>query len=130
MTPTLTKTLLANARQAKRRAYSPYSKIRVGAAVLCKDGTIITGANMENASYGLTLCAERLAIFNAVFSGKEGFQAVALSSNLDEIITPCGACRQVLAEFCKKTIPIVCENRKGQTRTFQLAKLLPHSFSL
>ena len=92
--------LLKTSRDAKKNAYSPYSKFKVGAALLCEDGTIITGCNVENASYGLTICAERTAMVKAVSDGYTKFKAIAISSDMkNSVIVPCGACRQFLVEF-------------------------------
>lgn len=123
--PTLSR-LVDAARAARDRAYAPYSKLHVGAALLAPDGTIVSGANVENVSYGLTICAERAAMFRAVFE-KRQIIAVAISSTLNEIITPCGACRQVLAEFCGD-IPVICEDATRNQSTFRLKALIPHQF--
>ena len=93
------KTLVKNALEAMEFSYSPYSKFKVGAALLCEDGTIVRGTNVENASYGLTICAERVAITKAVSEGKRRFKAIAISCTGDDpTLSPCGACRQVLHE--------------------------------
>jgi cytidine deaminase len=100
--------LLEIARQAATASYSPYSHFRVGAALLCRDGTVIRGTNVENRSYGLTNCAERSAIFTAISAGKSDFQAIAVSTpDSSEAVAPCGACRQVLSEFVKADFPVV-----------------------
>jgi cytidine deaminase len=91
--------LFAHAREARARAYAPYSKFPVGAALACDDGTILTAANVENASYGLSMCAERSAIFAAVAAGHTAFAAIAIAGPDGVTVPPCGACRQVLVEF-------------------------------
>jgi len=122
------KELALQAREAQKASYSPYSKFRVGAALLTKDGEVVHGANIENASYGLTVCAERTALFNAVLAGKKGFEAIAVVGDMDDFCTPCGACRQVMAEFCGNDFEIVLINSKDEIKVFSLDELLPHSF--
>ncbi|GMU90747.1 MAG: cytidine deaminase [Chlorobiota bacterium] len=122
------KELALQAREAQKASYSPYSKFRVGAALLTRDGEVVHGANVENASYGLTVCAERTALFNAVLSGKKGFKAIAVVGDMDDFCTPCGACRQVMAEFCGNDFEIVLINSKDEIKVFSLDELLPHSF--
>jgi cytidine deaminase len=122
--------LLARAREASLMAYAPYSRIRVGAAVLCAGGNVHTGCNVENASYGLTVCAERVAIQNAVSAGERKILAVAVFSPDMRSIMPCGACRQVMAEFgtpASSGLMIIVEGKKG-TETIPLAELLPRVF--
>jgi cytidine deaminase len=113
---------------ARAFAYAPYSKFRVGAAVLAPDGRIFTGCNVENASYGLTVCAERTAVFKAVSEGILSFDAVAISSDADDPVTPCGACRQVLAEF-NPAMTVVCSSPSGKRDVFSLSGLLPNGFN-
>ncbi|MBI5683985.1 MAG: cytidine deaminase [Verrucomicrobia bacterium] len=121
--------LVAAARVARRGVYAPYSKFRVGAALLASSGKVYHGSNVENASYGLTVCAERVAFFNAVSAGERRFVAIAVVS--DGAATPCGACRQVMAEFAPKLRILVAEaKRRGPVRTFLLDELLPSRFSL
>jgi cytidine deaminase len=104
--------LLEQARRAAEASYSPYSRFRVGAALLCKDGTVITGTNVENRSYGLTNCAERSAIFSAISAGRTDFEAIAVSTpDSAAAVAPCGACRQVLSEFAKANFPVVFAGR-------------------
>jgi cytidine deaminase len=117
--------LLRVAEQAQKLAYAPYSGFAVGAALLAADGTIYAGCNVENASYGLTICAERNAIAHAVSCGAQLFTAVAVVT--DNGVTPCGACRQVLAEFGSQMTVIVADTR-GNRRIYKLAELLPHAF--
>ncbi|CAM1304292.1 Uncharacterised protein g3731 [Pycnogonum litorale] len=113
---------------ARDKAYSPYSKFKVGAAVLCKDGTIITGCNVENASYGLSICAERTAIVKAVSEGKTEFTAIAVSSLLDDYIRPCGACRQFIIEF-GSSIDVYCTKQDLTFVKETSAELLPNCFN-
>jgi cytidine deaminase len=117
--------LLQAAQQAQKMAYAPYSRFAVGAALLATDGTIYTGCNVENASYGLGICAERNAIARAVACGARRFTAVAVVT--DNGVTPCGACRQVLAEFAPQMTVIVADTR-GNQRIYSLAELLPDAF--
>jgi cytidine deaminase len=120
------KDLLAKAAEAALRSYSPYSLFPVGAAVLCGDGEVVTGANVENRSYGLTLCAERNAIFAAVGRGKRDFSAVAVSCPASEYpVPPCGACRQVLSEFCAPEMPVFYAGKDGNPATATLGELFP-----
>jgi cytidine deaminase len=119
--------LLDAAFDARMRAYAPYSKFLVGAALLTEDGTIIPGCNVENASFGATNCAERTAIFAAVSRGHRKFRALAVVGDLDTPITPCGICRQVLAEFGRDTI-IVCSNLRRDTMVTTVGALLPGAF--
>ena len=121
--------LLAAAREAAERAYVPYSQFPVGAALLTADGTIVTGCNIENASYGLTVCAERVALFAAVASGHRAVRAVAVAAPRALGTTPCGACRQVLNEFAPRDrdLTVVVEGADGPDVT-TLAALLPRSF--
>jgi len=120
--------LLNAALSARERAYAPYSKFLVGAAVLAKSGKIYTGCNIENASYGLTVCAERNALFSAVGSGEREFTALCVVGDTEAPISPCGACRQVMAEF--KVPCIILANLKGDVKEYTLEELLPYGFSL
>lgn len=104
--------LLAEARRSRKFSYAPYSNLYVGASVITKDGKIFKGPNIENASYGLTICAERVAIFNALSSGAKGIIAIAISCDAKKICTPCGACRQVIHEFSEDAV-VVIERKKG-----------------
>lgn len=119
--------LIEQARRAMTNAHAPYSGYQVGAALLCDDGTVITGCNVENASYGLTNCAERTAIFSAVASGHTNFRAIAIAASGDPTPFPCGACRQVLSEFCAADIPVHIATNTGY-KTLTLGELLPHMF--
>lgn len=118
--------LIELAFEAKKRSYSPYSHFRVGAALLCEDGDVYLGCNIENASYGATNCAERTAIFKAISEGKTKFSMLAVVA--DEIPLPCGICRQVISEFCGKDFPIIVATEK-ETKRFTLNDLLPNAFS-
>lgn len=115
---------LEAARQVSERAYAPYSKFKVGATLVVKGGEMFTGCNVENVSFGLSMCAERVALGNALQSGKTAIQLLALFSDSAEPVAPCGACRQVLAEF-NPELTIVSGNLAGATEEFRLAELLP-----
>jgi cytidine deaminase len=118
------------ASEAAQNAYSPYSKFKVGACVLYEDGKIYAGCNVENASYGLTLCAERTAISSAIADGqKSKLVAVAIYSPNAKLCYPCGACRQWIAEFAKDA-SVIIENSEGNPQTFSIKELLPYSFEL
>ncbi len=120
------KELIDAAIQAREKAYVPYSKFKVGAAVLTKSGIIVSGCNVENASYGLSNCAERTAIFKAVSEGEQDFSVIAVAADTERPVAPCGACRQVIAEFGINKI-IMC-NLKGEQLVMNLEELLPYSF--
>ena len=120
--------LIEAAQQALVQAHAPYSDYRVGAALLCSDGKVITGCNVENAAFGLSNCAERTAVFTAVASGCRSFSAIAIASSAAPAPFPCGACRQVLAEFCGPDLLIHVAAETGITTT-TLGELLPHSFA-
>lgn len=112
----------------RTRAWAPYSRFQVGAALLLGDGTIVSGCNVENATYGATVCAERTAVGNALCGGHRRFLALAVVTDLDSPAAPCGICRQVLAEFCDD-LPILLGNLEGGRRWVQLGDLLPERFS-
>ncbi|WP_455382768.1 cytidine deaminase [Salinispira pacifica] len=119
--------LQSEAREAAKFSYSPYSKFRVGAALLTSDGRIYRGANIENRSYGLAICAERSAIFAAVSNGESTFQAMAIyTPDAKELLTPCGACRQVISEFAPPELPVFCSDGKGGFEEIPVSGLLPH----
>ncbi|NQT94526.1 MAG: cytidine deaminase [Lentisphaerae bacterium] len=121
--------LLEKASEACNTAHAPYSRFRVGAAVLAHGGEVFTGCNVENASYGLTVCAERVALWNAVSAGHRTFHGMALVTNGDKPAAPCGACRQVMAEFCGDSFPIFSTTLAGkESEQFLLGDLLPHAF--
>lgn len=117
--------LIQSAIQAKETSYSPYSKFRVGAAVLTEHGTIFAGCNVENASYGLAICAERNAIFQAAFAGERKILAVAVTSDERSFLTPCGACRQVISEFANGNAEIILVSADGKTRSVKFEKIFP-----
>lgn len=123
------KDMVKIAREALKYSYSPYSKFRVGAAVLTASGKLYTGVNIENASYGATCCAERTAVFKAVSEGEKKIKAVAIASDSDELIHPCGICRQVISEFGGKDTKIICSKRNGDTKEYTLDELLPEAFT-
>lgn len=118
--------LTAAALAAREHAYAPYSRFRVGAALLAADGTIYAGCNVENASYGLTICAERNAVAHAVASGARDFTAIVVAT--ENGVTPCGACRQVLAEF-NPQLTVILVDEAGHRRVYSLADLLPAAFA-
>ncbi len=120
------KQLVETATKARERAYAPYSKFAVGAALLTKSGKVFTGCNIENASLGLTICAERTALASAVGDGEREFVAVAVVTDFGEPVFPCGACRQVLAEF-NPDLEVIASTMDGRTETTLLSDLLPHA---
>lgn len=132
LTRALRAELMAAAREAQASAYAPYSNFPVGAAVLLSDGAIYRGCNVENASFGLTICAERVAIFNAIADGRMDIAAIAVVTSAPRMCKPCGACRQVIAEFSKADNPIVvittCGSGASELQT--ITDLLPDTFAL
>jgi cytidine deaminase len=122
------KKLIKEAKKARKKAYTPYSKFKVGAAVLSADGKIFTGCNIENASFGLAVCAERVAIFKAISEGSIKFKAIAVIGDTDKPCSPCGACRQVISEF-GENIPLIMANLKGDVKIKKIKELLPEAFS-
>ena len=124
--------LLAAAAAAAKNAYAPYSDFHVGAALQVTDGPIVAGCNVENASYGLTNCAERTAIFSAVRDGYRSFDAVAVVTSGKDMPFPCGACRQVLSEFCDAKCPVYIAHtdRLDEYITISMGDLLPHAFKM
>jgi cytidine deaminase len=121
--------LLQAALDARRYAHAPYSHFQVGAAVETADGRIFTGCNIENASYGLTMCAERVAIFKALSEGARGFRRVAVAAATDVLTPPCGACRQILWEFCGD-VELTLVNPQGVTEVFRMKDLFPRPFDV
>lgn len=122
---TLNQALIDAARQARQRAYAPYSSFSVGAALRVHSGRVFTGCNVENASYGLTICAERVAVVKAISEGECDFEAIAIVSQGG--VMPCGACRQVLAEF-NSNLRVIMVDLEGNKREFCLSELLPEAF--
>lgn len=122
--------LVEEAKKARELSYSPYSKFKVGAAILLKNGKYVHGANIENVSYGLSLCAERNALFQMVLQGykKEDAVAMCVIGQTDEPISPCGACRQVMVELLPRNVEIVLANLNGKTKKTTLDELLPYAF--
>jgi cytidine deaminase len=122
--------LIQAAMQARKKAVAPYSQFRVGAALLTEDGKIISGANVESVSYGLTCCAERIALFKALTAGKKSFRAIAIVAAVENGPMPCGACRQLLAEYAAEAVVWVADTRAPrQSREFTVRDLLPGAFS-
>jgi cytidine deaminase len=119
--------LIEAAKQARENAYAPYSNFRVGAALRSTSGRIFGGCNVENATYGLTMCAERVAIFKAVSEGERGFSAISVVTDTEVLTPPCGACRQLIWEFCGD-IPVSMANLKGKMEVVQMRELFPRSF--
>jgi cytidine deaminase len=122
------KELLKKADEAKNSSYSPYSNFRVGAALLSKSGKVYVGANIENASYSVTCCAERVALFSAVMSGEKDFEAIAVTSDSGLITAPCGVCRQALYEFSPE-MDVITSNNTLEYQSKKLSALLPDGFS-
>jgi cytidine deaminase len=120
--------LFEAAEKARQRAHAPYSKFQVGAAILCDDGSVISGCNVENASYGLTVCAERNAIGAMVLAGRKPV-AVGIVVDSREPTPPCGMCRQVLAEFGDASLPVASRIKNGTQARWTLGELLPHAFT-
>ena len=119
--------LVAAAKLARENAHAPFSNFRVGAAVRANSGRIFGGCNVENATYGLTVCAERIAIFKAISEGERGFDAIAVSTDTETLTPPCGACRQIIWEFCGD-VPVILSNLNGKTETIQMRDLFPKPF--
>lgn len=122
-----TKSLIEAARDGRENAFAPYSNFKVGAAVETASGKIFTGCNVENASYGLTVCAERVAIWKAISEGERDFISIAVVADTNELTSPCGACRQIIWEFCGD-IPITLANLHGKSKNLQTSELLPRAF--
>jgi cytidine deaminase len=119
--------LVGAAQDVREKAYAPYSKFKVGAALRTKSGKIFTGCNVESASYGLTVCAERVAIWKAVSEGEHEFTEIAVVADTQELTPPCGVCRQIIWEFCHD-IPVILANLKDNTETVMMSELLPRAF--
>lgn len=129
-----TKELITKAFDMLKRSYAPYSHFHVGAALLCADGSIFTGCNVENAAYGPSNCAERTAIFKAVSEGYKDFKAIAITGGLEGNVTdycfPCGVCRQVMSEFCKSDFKIIVAKSLTDYKIYSFAEILPFTFEL
>lgn len=117
--------LYKQAEDALRFAYAPYSRFKVGAALLAKDGRVFTGCNVENIAYGSTICAERVAFTKAISEGVTDFKAIAIANSSSTSCPPCGSCRQVMSEFCEDDFMIILKNK-----TFTLKELLPEHFDI
>lgn len=122
--------LIEEATKARENAYVPYSSFKVGAALLANSGKIYSGCNIENSSFSLTCCAERTAIFKAISEGEKNFRAMAVIADSKDAVSPCGACRQVMAEFFTEDVTIYLTNLTGKTKEITVAELLPYSFKL
>lgn len=126
--------LVELAKQARKRSYCPYSGFAVGAALLCKDGKVYQGCNIENASFGPTICGERTAFFKAIYDGEREFEAIAVAGGkageeITGLFPPCGVCRQVMREFCSLDFMIYMAKEDGQYEAKTLGEMLPYSFS-
>jgi cytidine deaminase len=124
--------LMEKAIEARTYSYHPYSGYAVGAALLCRDGSIYTGCNIENEAFGPTICAERTAMFKAISEGNREFQMLAIAGGKAEeepgACYPCGVCRQVMAEFAGEDFQVICRNEAGDLETFSMSELLPKTF--
>lgn len=122
-----TEKLIQAATDARSRAYAPYSNFQVGAAVEAENGDIYIGCNVESASYGLTVCAERVAIWKGVSSGEKRFNQIAVVVDTKDLTPPCGACRQIIWEFCGD-VPVILSNLEGKSEIIKMSELLPRAF--
>ena len=122
------KLLVQKAIEAKSNSIATYSNFHVGSALLTTDDKIYQGANIENASYGLTMCAERNAVYSALYNGERKFKAIAVAGDSVDHLPPCGACRQILMEFCGKDLDVIMINKNGDTKLMTMKELLPYSF--
>ena len=120
---------VAAAKQAYALAYAPYSKFHVGAAALTKSGIVVKGCNVENASYGLTVCAERNCIAQAVIQGEQNIQSIVVYTEQEKLTPPCGACRQVIAEFLPQNAEVMSTNHLGDSIVWSVSELLPNAFT-
>jgi cytidine deaminase len=119
--------LIEKAKEVRERAYAPFSNFKVGATVRTKSGKVYTGCNVESASYGLTVCAERVAIWKAVSEGEKEFTHLAVVADTKKLTPPCGTCRQIIWEFCGD-VPVTFSNLEGKAETLQMKELLPRAF--
>ncbi|THE15426.1 cytidine deaminase [Bacillus timonensis] len=124
-----TEELINQAKKARELAYVPYSKFKVGAALLTEDGKVYHGCNIENAAYSVTNCAERTALFKAVSEGDKKFAAIAVVADTDRPVPPCGACRQVISELCQPDTKVFLSNLKGDIQEITINELLPGAFT-
>ena len=120
---------IEKAHLAYKNAYAPYSHFFVGAAAMTASGTIVSGCNVENASYGLTICAERNCIAQAVVAGEQTFESIVIYTEQEKLTPPCGACRQVIAEFFEPSAQVMATNHLGQQQIWTVAQLLPDAFT-
>ena len=114
--------------EAKEFSYSPYSKFRVGAALLTENGNIYKGANIENAAYGATMCAERVAVYSAIMNKENNFTAIAIAGDSSDFVPPCGSCRQVLLELCGPDLDVIFVKEDKEIKSYKLSELIPFSF--
>ena len=121
--------IIEEAKKAREKAYIPYSRFGVGAALLGADGTIYHGCNIENAAYSMCNCAERTALFSAMAQGVTEFKTLAVVADTDRPVSPCGACRQVISELCDEDMPVILTNLKGDVLELTVKELLPGAFS-
>ncbi|TMU85580.1 cytidine deaminase [Bacillus sp. BHET2] len=121
--------LIQEAKLAREKAYVPYSKFKVGAALLSKDGKVYHGCNIENAAYSMCNCAERTALFKAYSEGDKDYSMIAVVADTNRPVPPCGACRQVISELCSKDMKVVLTNLKGDVEELTVGELLPGAFS-
>ncbi len=119
--------LIEEAKKARENAYAPYSNFKVGAAVETESGDIYIGCNVESASYGLTVCGERVAIWKGISRGEKRFARIAVVVDTEELTPPCGVCRQIIWEFCGD-VPVILSNLQGKTETIKMSELLPRAF--
>jgi len=122
--------LIEEAKKAQLKAYVPYSKFKVGAALLAEDGTIYHGCNIENAAYSMTNCGERTALFSAIAQGTTKFAKLAVVADTDRPVPPCGACRQVISELCSADMEVILTNLQGDVGVLTVAELLPGAFNM
>ena len=120
--------LIAQAKDARRWAHAPYSNFSVGAALLSSDGRVFTGCNVENSTYGLSMCAERVAIFKAISEGAHEIERIAVVTDHEHIAPPCGCCRQMIWEFASDKTEVILANLAGDARTYRIRDLLPEAF--
>lgn len=130
MNKRLEKKIISHAISMKKKAYAPYSKFRVGAAILGKSLKIYGGCNIENSSFGLTICAERVSIGTALSCGERKLKGIAIATDSLDFVPPCGACRQVLSEFCDKKFDVILVNKNGMIKEMSIGEIFPFAFQL